>query len=238
MDNTDLICQVVENEPDDTPATGGVAITAVTKLKHAALWAAVKKYGSQSEVARRLKVSDISFSSWVTLKHCPPTEPKGRWTARRLAALDKRFIKICGEPMATLFPPELRQNVAFMRSPKYFERTAIVHAAALEAHANATRDRLLEQSAEPLARLEWEEQHEVLKHALETVLNEKERFVVKSHFGLDDDAKPTGYSMTFKEIGEALGLSVERARQIENKALRKLQEATNPTMRRLREVWS
>lgn len=48
-------------------------------------------------------------------------------------------------------------------------------------------------------------------------LDEKEALVLKSRFGLDDD-RP----LTLQEIGERLGLTRERIRQIEQKAMRKL----------------
>jgi RNA polymerase primary sigma factor len=48
-------------------------------------------------------------------------------------------------------------------------------------------------------------------------LDEKEIYVIKSRFGLDDD-KP----QTLQEIGDELKLSRERVRQIEQKAMRKL----------------
>lgn len=48
-------------------------------------------------------------------------------------------------------------------------------------------------------------------------LDEKEKYVIKSRFGLDDD-RP----QTLQEIGDGLNLSRERVRQIEQKAMRKL----------------
>jgi RNA polymerase primary sigma factor len=48
-------------------------------------------------------------------------------------------------------------------------------------------------------------------------LDEKEAIVLKSRFGLDDD-RP----QTLQEIGDRLGLTRERIRQIEQKAMRKL----------------
>jgi RNA polymerase primary sigma factor len=50
-------------------------------------------------------------------------------------------------------------------------------------------------------------------------LPEKERKVIELRFGLDD-----GKPKTLREIGEILGISRERTRQLENKALRKLRQ--------------
>jgi RNA polymerase primary sigma factor len=51
-------------------------------------------------------------------------------------------------------------------------------------------------------------------------LDEKEAYVLKLRFGLDDD-KP----MTLQEIGDQLHLTRERIRQIEKKAMRKLSQS-------------
>ncbi len=57
---------------------------------------------------------------------------------------------------------------------------------------------------------------ETLREALAT-LSEKEREILTLRFGLGDDTP-----RTLREIGEALGISRERVRQIENQALTKL----------------
>jgi RNA polymerase sigma factor (sigma-70 family) len=50
------------------------------------------------------------------------------------------------------------------------------------------------------------------------VLSERERTIICARFGLD------GPESTLRELGEQLGVSAERVRQIEEVSLRKLRE--------------
>ena len=60
-------------------------------------------------------------------------------------------------------------------------------------------------------------------------LNDKELFVIQHRFGLGKEDQ-----MTLEQVGQLMGVSRERVRQIENSALRKLR---NPTNSRLLEVY-
>jgi RNA polymerase sigma factor (sigma-70 family) len=57
--------------------------------------------------------------------------------------------------------------------------------------------------------------------ALLASLNDRERFILRSHFGLD------GAEQSLRQIGERLGLSAERVRKIEERALGKLRSAAS-----------
>jgi RNA polymerase primary sigma factor len=63
---------------------------------------------------------------------------------------------------------------------------------------------------------------ETLKERLEDVMNElsyREREIIKLRYGLTD-----GYSYTLEEVGKIFSVTRERVRQIESKAVRKLQQ--------------
>lgn len=70
---------------------------------------------------------------------------------------------------------------------------------------------------------------ELLKTCLDT-LKEREQKVIRLRFGLDD-----GHARTLEEIGKEFGVTRERIRQIEAKALRKLGHPSRS--RRLKDFW-
>jgi RNA polymerase primary sigma factor len=70
---------------------------------------------------------------------------------------------------------------------------------------------------------------ENLQNAMREYLTEREAAVLSLRFGLQDQRE-----RTLGEVGQELGMSRERARQIEGEAMRKLRRAT-PFLRRFRE---
>lgn len=70
---------------------------------------------------------------------------------------------------------------------------------------------------------DFEDSESILKYKLNTVLQElddREKFVVKAYHGM------LGHQMTLQQIGDEIGLTKERVRQIKDKSLRKLRNSS------------
>ena len=66
-------------------------------------------------------------------------------------------------------------------------------------------------------------EHEEMRHAISSclaVLDERESEIVRAYFGLGD-----GRPMTLEEIGDAMGVTRERVRQLRNRALEKMRDS-------------
>lgn len=200
-------------------ASSGVDITAITKLKHADLWAAAKQLGSQAALARYLGISEAEVGTWVNLKRCPPAEPNGkRWTQEFLTELERKLLALTGKLLDELFPPELRENAEFLDCAKSIEQTARIRGDAMSQYALATRERF-----ERIGNgVEDERRHDERRDAIGKVLDTlsyREREIIKMRFGID---QPNGQKSTRREVGCIFKVSQSRVEQIEKKALRKM----------------
>lgn len=83
---------------------------------------------------------------------------------------------------------------------------------------NTLGDLIPDESQEDVVdRLAFEALQTSIMIKMEQLLSEKELFVIRQRFGLDD-----GVPKSLKEVSKAIGLTVERVRQVEKKALSKL----------------
>ena len=82
-------------------------------------------------------------------------------------------------------------------------------------------DLIADHSAEnPMSSMMKEVNKQIVSDILDT-LSSREAEILKMRFGIDADK-----AMTLEEVGNHFGLSKERIRQIENKAIRKLRHPT------------
>ena len=72
-----------------------------------------------------------------------------------------------------------------------------------------------------------EKAHRSLEQIINDNLTEREQYIIRSHFGLEGD-RVTKKKKTLKEIGETLGITRERVRQIELVALQQLRHCLSP----------
>lgn len=193
-------------------------VTAVCKLKHADLWGAAKRLGSQRALARHLGIRPEEVGRWINLQEVPPAEPvqspTTKWTEEFFTGVEAKLAALTGKSWDELFPTSLRENAAFLACDKTVERTASVQHTALLAYAHATSERLSlthEHAAKKEAMIDE------VKQQLDS-LSEREREIIKLRFGF------YGEPMNLEQTGERMKICRERVRQIEAKAIRKLQE--------------
>ena len=72
-----------------------------------------------------------------------------------------------------------------------------------------------------------ERAHQSLDEVITNNLTEREQYVIRNHFGLDGN-RITNRKMTLNDIGQKLGLTKERVRQIELIALQQLRHCLSP----------
>ncbi|HDQ73193.1 MAG TPA: sigma-70 family RNA polymerase sigma factor [Chloroflexi bacterium] len=121
-----------------------------------------------------------------------PLPPTLERRLQRAANKAQRIMRISQEPMSLEMPVGAEESGIL---GDFIEDESV------PGPADATSNQLLK-----------EELHDILKS-----LSDRERAVLEMRFGLND-----GESHTLEEVGKAFGVTRERVRQIESKALRKL----------------
>ena len=174
-------------------------ITLTAKLRHAALWEAVKKCGSQSALAKQLGISASEIGLWINLKRVP-SEKCGK-------VVEKALYELTGQTLDELFPKELRENTEFLQHEKSLEVTREVETRMLGCQA-AERLLLPGADVEAIGNLDREELGEALKKALET-LSYREREIIKMRLS----------GMRYAEIAKLFKVTKSRVSQVEFMAI-------------------
>jgi RNA polymerase sigma factor (sigma-70 family) len=116
-----------------------------------------------------------------------------------------------------LTPAQVGELLALERTPQSMDEPVRGTDGELGAFGELLADPLAEDAYERL--LDSSEIEQV--RALLGSLNERERMILRARYGLD------GPEQSLRDVGERIGLSAERVRQIENRALGKLRAATS-----------
>jgi len=179
------------------------------RLRHGDLWAAVRRLGSQAALARALGKSAQQISTWLALKHYPD----------RTDEFDRRLVEVLGLDWELLWPEALRVEIRRRRArgENGWASIDVFRTVPVEVLARLEGAGLLSLES-PAPSLDLEEVRRRLGEALEALTPRERRVIERRHLAGDDE-RPT-----YRELGRELGVTCERVRQIELKALRKLQD--------------
>jgi len=179
-------------------------ITAITKIKNGVLYEALQLAGwSQSTLAIKSGITPSSIGQYCNLKIVPTSEMKAR------------IIKAFWENGVPFNPedawPEGLKSGSFDGKTIHVKTVDIPDEMILQG---------VDMDALPAGKSEINKTIEQINDVEQafSVLTPREEKVMRLRFGLDKD----GYENTYRTIGNLFDLSVERIRQIEGKALRKL----------------
>jgi len=194
-----------QEENDNGLSMFGIVITA--QMRHADLWEAREKLGTNHALAQTLGVTDSTVGCWINLKQFP----NFRFNDKRRQELADRLLVLTGKSMEELWPHEVQMAI---KSGVLSRKLMLRRDVALAQLANRMVERSLLPSPEMIVR-----KHE-LKANLEAALDRlrpRYRDVLRLHFGFEGSGH-----YTLEELGRIMKVSKERVRQILTKALERL----------------
>lgn len=192
-------------------------LTAITKLRHAALWELSKRLGSHQAVCDQLHTSLSTYCGWCSLKKAFPERPGCNWSTERWNFAKDTLESLTGQTIEQLWPEALRKAIALRTFVEQLEQVIEVPEDVLLEYSRQSAERMALPSPEDVA--SRHEMREKLLKALKT-LTHREREIVKLRYGLGD-----GYSHTLEEVAHVFKVTKNRIGQIEATALRKLQNS-------------
>jgi RNA polymerase sigma factor (sigma-70 family) len=178
------------------------------------LYDLAKRYGGIRALAEELGVCEATMGAWVNLRHMPKLHGHGAKPAMKKVVLE--LCRMTGKRPEDLFPGFVREQLH--KIPRQIE---VKRDFAMLQLSDATNDRLTLPSPADVAA--DADTRAVLREKFEELfrtLTYREREIIKLRYGFADD----GVSYNLAETAHIFKVTRERIRQIENKAIRKLQQ--------------
>lgn len=182
----------MEEQTSTTESGFGITITA--RLRHAALWKARSRFGSNQKLAVYLGISPATVGQWLNLSKKPKVHRLSKRVRRKL-------MHLTGENIEDLFPAELMTN-DFLDACKEFEQTRYIEPSLL-ADAGALRCLPL-----PDQYAEQKEREEVNSKAL-LLLPARTALALRLYYGLGG-----GEQIPVSKIAKRFGVVGQRVRQM------------------------
>ena len=178
------------------------------KASNAILARYADSMGGVAAASEHLGISAATFSHWLNF-HSQPC------VSRRPSAKVERVLKMLaretGCNIKVIFPLS-KPEMLLLEKPRVYEKQVdiaeLTYAAESTQRLTYDADKVVLQA----------ERQEVIQKVLRT-LNQRDRMVVESRFGLGGETPKT-----LKEVAGLMGITRERVRQIELRAIRKLQQ--------------
>ena len=199
---------VIVAKADEGSSSGKVGITAITRFKHAKLYEAAQRAGSQKALADLLNVSQQTLGKWINLMDYPRLygEPHAQRSKEWQDTMRLNLMVHVGETAEDIWPESLRKK-RWLSAKKTIEKTQYMEEFAIERYLENQ-----ETQEQVQRRLEITDAVDL---ALKT-LPFREREILKKRYGIGCDP------MTLEEVGAEFKITQERVRQIESKGIKKL----------------
>lgn len=189
-------------------------VTLQIRAKHADLYAAAKKLGSNKALADYLGIDNQTVCSWISMRTVPNVHTQhrqSRWCDEKWRTeMEKKLFDITHKTLDELWP-DLMRTEDFMNREKATEVTVEATSRGLALYQEQNL-----QLPSPSDVAETEELRARISDVLRTV-TPREAGILRLRFGLDD-----GVPKTLDEVGKQFQISRERVRGIEQHAIRKL----------------
>lgn len=186
------------------------------RIKNQRLWSAIHDtHATVAAFCREFDLNQSEVGQLISMRVSP-------WGAGGdLRLVPSRLVEITGIGADELFPERLYQRAMLGRAPGPLTSVVGIDRLLTMSAAKMLTVPALDDTDETLA----EDKRAVVAAAVAT-LTPREQLVIEERFGL------IGEERTLGQVGELMGVSKERVRQVEAKALRKLRQPSR--QRRIR----